>query len=89
MRHAHPIFRASLSSLAAVLCLASALLLRHVRFDYDFEKFFPKNDPELDRYLGFRERFGKTRSKERPCPSGHESDFILKGEAIEDGHGVP
>ena len=30
------------------------LALRNVRLDYDFEKFFPTNDPELDRYLAFR-----------------------------------
>lgn len=26
--------------------------------DYDFEKFFPKNDPVLDEYLAYREEFG-------------------------------
>lgn len=26
--------------------------------DYDFEKFFPKNDPVLDQYLAYREEFG-------------------------------
>ena len=26
--------------------------------DYDFEKFFPKNDPVLDEYLDYREEFG-------------------------------
>jgi predicted RND superfamily exporter protein len=26
--------------------------------DYDFEKFFPKNDPVLDQYLAYRDEFG-------------------------------
>ena len=43
------------------------IALRHVRLDYDFEKFFPQNDPELDRYLAFRERFG------------HDNDFLMLG----------
>ena len=41
--------------------------LRHVRLDYDFEKFFPQDDPELARYLAFRERFG------------HDNDFVMLG----------
>lgn len=41
-----------------LISAAFALALRAVRFDYDFEKFFPSDDPELDRYLAFRERFG-------------------------------
>ena len=33
--------------------------------DYDFERFFPQNDPELDFYLNFRDEFGT------------ENDFLL------------
>lgn len=51
----------------AAVSLFAAVMLRNVRFDYDFEKFFPKNDPELDRYLAFRERFG------------YDNDFLLFG----------
>ncbi|MDQ3100140.1 MAG: efflux RND transporter permease subunit [Bacteroidota bacterium] len=35
-----------------------AIELRNVRLDHDFERFFPTDDPELDRYEAFRERFG-------------------------------
>jgi predicted RND superfamily exporter protein len=46
---------ARLALLFVGLVSAAALFsLRNVRLDYDFEKFFPKNDPELDRYLAFR-----------------------------------
>lgn len=51
----------------AVVSLAASFALRNVRVDYDFEKFFPKDDRELDRYLAFRERFG------------HDNDFLLFG----------
>lgn len=44
-----------------------AFTLRHARVDYDFEKFFPSNDPELDRYQAFRARFGS------------DNDFLLVG----------
>ena len=56
------------------LVSAAALFsLRNVRLDYDFEKFFPKNDPELDRYLAFRERFG------------YDNDFLMFGIEREQG----
>lgn len=42
----------------AVLTLVFASGLRNVRLDHDFEKFFPTDDPELDRYLAYRDRFG-------------------------------
>lgn len=51
-----------------------AIALRHARLDYDFEKFFPRNDPELDRYTAFRQRFGS------------DNDFLLIG--IERQQGV-
>lgn len=47
------------------ITLFFAWTLRHVRLDYDFEKFFPRNDPELDRYTAFRARFG------------NDNDFLL------------
>ncbi len=59
---------ARLALLFVGLVSAAALFsLRNVRLDYDFEKFFPKNDPELDRYLAFRERFG------------YDNDFLMFG----------
>jgi uncharacterized protein len=42
----------------AVLTVFFAAGLRNVRLDHDFEKFFPTDDPELDRYLAYRDRFG-------------------------------
>ncbi|MGD1845586.1 MAG: RND family transporter [Salibacteraceae bacterium] len=41
----------------AVLTLASAGLLTNISFDYDFESFFPTDDPDLDFYLDYREEF--------------------------------
>ncbi len=58
--------RFALLALGLVTLLA-LFALRNVRVDYDFEKFFPNNDPELDRYLAFRERFG------------HDNDFLMFG----------
>lgn len=49
-----------------MLCtLGFGFALRNVRMDHDFENFFPKDDPELDRYLEFRKRFG------------NDNDFLL------------
>ncbi|HRD52511.1 MAG TPA: hypothetical protein PKY96_07675, partial [Flavobacteriales bacterium] len=55
----------------AVATVALGLPLRHVRLDHDFERFFPTNDPELDRYLAFRDRFGG------------DDDYLLIGAAHE------
>ncbi|MFN3875833.1 MAG: hypothetical protein ACK4L7_07985, partial [Flavobacteriales bacterium] len=44
--------RWALAAMAAV-SVAMALALRHARLDHDFERFFPTDDPELDRYLAF------------------------------------
>ncbi len=57
----------------ALISVGAAFALRNVRVDYDFEKFFPNNDPELDRYMEFRERFG------------HDNDFLLFGIEREEG----
>ena len=51
----------------ALLTMPALMVLRELRLDHDFEKFFPQNDPELERYEGFRARFG------------HEADFLLIG----------
>jgi uncharacterized protein len=53
----------------ALVTVALGFTLRNVRLDHDFERFFPTDDPELDRYLGFRERFGG------------DDDFLLIGAA--------
>ena len=51
----------------ALITAPAIVALRNVRLDYDFEKFFPQNDPELDRYLAFKHRFG------------HDNDFLMLG----------
>lgn len=40
-----------------LLMLVSFALLPFIRIDYDFEKFFPQNDEELDFYLAHRDSF--------------------------------
>ena len=56
--------RIALTVLAA-FTVVFGVALRNVRLDHDFEKFFPTDDPELDRYLEFRDRFG------------HDNEFLL------------
>lgn len=53
--------------LIGIVSVVFGLALRNARLDFDFEKFFPKDDPELDRYNTFRERFGS------------DNDFLLVG----------
>ncbi|TXC77134.1 efflux RND transporter permease subunit [Luteibaculum oceani] len=43
---------------AGFLVLLAAFTLRNLNLDYDFERFFPQNDPALDFYLEYREKFG-------------------------------
>lgn len=50
-----------------VVTLPAVYALRLVRLDYDFEKFFPEQDVELDRYNAFKQRFG------------HDNDFLMLG----------
>lgn len=42
----------------AVITAIMVFALRNAKLDYDFEKFFPTNDPELERYNAFRKKFG-------------------------------
>jgi uncharacterized protein len=49
----------------AVISLICALQLRNLRFDYDFEAFFPNEDHELELYNSYRETFE------------HDNEFIL------------
>lgn len=57
----------------ALLTIPALVAVLHVRLDHDFEKFFPQNDPELDHYLDFRERFGT------------DNDYVLLGIGNEAG----
>lgn len=45
----------------------------HIRFDYDFENFFPQGDPETEFYQAYRDRFGS------------DNDIILIGIRKEEG----
>ncbi|MCA6363395.1 MAG: MMPL family transporter [Bacteroidetes bacterium] len=49
----------SIVSLAFVLVVTvfSVFTLRRISFDYDFESFFPTDDPDLEVYLKFRNTF--------------------------------
>ena len=59
--------------LIGLVSVMLALPLRNVRLDHDFERFFPTDDPELDRYLAYRAEFG------------YDNDFLLIGVADEGG----
>ena len=37
--------------------MTSIYLISQLKFDYDFEDFFPKNDPETEYFLEFRKSF--------------------------------
>ncbi|MDH5297373.1 MAG: hypothetical protein OEW26_09610, partial [Nitrospirota bacterium] len=43
--------------IVAVLTAGSVFLISQLRFDYDFEKFFPTDHPETEFYKTFREVF--------------------------------
>jgi uncharacterized protein len=40
-----------------IISVFSAYLCKDLKFDYDFESFFPRNDKDLDYYLEFRQKF--------------------------------
>jgi uncharacterized protein len=63
-------------SLGLVLLITAFSIyeLRKIKFNYDFEKFFPVNDPDLDVYLDFRKTFE------------YDNEFVLI--AIENKKGV-
>lgn len=63
-----------LLALIGVLSCAAAFLISQLTFDYDFEKFFPKGDPESDFYFDFRQNFGT------------DNDFVLI--ALENDGGI-
>ena len=46
-------------SIVVVATLISGFLISRLRFDYDFEAFFPHEDPETEFYLEFRKNFEK------------------------------
>lgn len=68
--------RISYTALAfvAVITVLSFYELRNIKFDYDFESFFPQDDPDLDKYIDFRNTFE------------YDNEFILL--AIENKKGI-
>lgn len=57
-----------------LITVASVLELRKIRFDYDFETFFPVDDPDLDAYLKFRKTYE------------YDNEFVLL--AVENKKGI-
>ncbi|GAB4135943.1 MAG: MMPL family transporter [Bacteroidia bacterium] len=60
--------------LVVLITIFSFRELRNIRFDYDFESFFPVDDPELKVYLDYRKTYE------------YDNEFILLG--IENSKGV-
>jgi predicted RND superfamily exporter protein len=55
-KHFRKLAYTALGFVIIVTCL-SAYELRKIRFDYDFESFFPQGDPDLATYVDFRKTF--------------------------------
>ncbi len=53
--------------LIALLSVGSVYYASRLRFDYNFDNFFPKGDPDLAYYFKFREKFG------------NDNDYLLIG----------
>lgn len=53
--------------LVAVLTALSIYFASRLRFDYNFDNFFPKGDPDLAYYFSYRDKFG------------NDNDYILIG----------
>ncbi|WP_018477860.1 efflux RND transporter permease subunit [Pontibacter roseus] len=54
-------------TLVAVLTLASSIFASRLRFDYNFDNFFPEGDPDLSYYYSYRDKFG------------NDNDYLLIG----------
>lgn len=53
--------------LVGVLTIASVYFASRLRFDYNFDNFFPKGDPDLSYYFSYRDKFG------------NDNDYVLIG----------
>jgi uncharacterized protein len=51
----------------AILTALSVFYASRLRFDYNFDNFFPKGDPDLAYYLNYRDKFG------------NDNDYLLIG----------
>ncbi|SIT79503.1 efflux RND transporter permease subunit [Pontibacter indicus] len=54
-------------SLIAILTAISVFYASRLRFDYNFDNFFPKGDPDLAYYFSYRDKFG------------NDNDYLLIG----------
>ena len=70
----------------ALITVCAVMITRQVRFDFDFERFFPTDDPELDRYLAFRDRFGSDTDLLliglEQAPSVFERSFLVRSDSL-------
>ena len=75
MERAQKYRRLSIIALAGVIAVSAVCVffLTKVNFDYDFEKFFPENDPETEFFNEHRKRFET------------DNDFVLIGIRNSDG----
>ncbi|MTI30385.1 hypothetical protein E1171_06130, partial [Cytophagales bacterium RKSG123] len=64
------IFILFFTTLMAVICAIQSL---NLTFDYDFEQFFPHNDPDTEFFHQYRNQFGS------------DNDFILLGITNKEG----
>ena len=68
--------------------LVAFWLVSQLGFDYDFEKFFPKGDPESDFYFDFREHFGTDNDFMLIALENDagifEQDFLTRADALVD-----
>ncbi len=53
--------------LIGVLTMVSVYFASRLRFDYNFDNFFPKGDPDLTYYFSYRDKFG------------NDNDYLLIG----------
>ncbi|MBF8962473.1 MMPL family transporter [Pontibacter sp. FD36] len=54
-------------SVIAILTVLSVFFASRLRFDYNFDNFFPKGDPDLAYYFSYRDKFG------------NDNDYLLIG----------
>ena len=55
-------------AIVGFISIIALILIPRVRFNYDFESFFPIDDPDLDRYMAYRDHFSLS-----------DNDYILVG----------
>ncbi|SFU43446.1 efflux RND transporter permease subunit [Pontibacter akesuensis] len=71
----------------ALLTACSIYFASRLRFDYNFDNFFPKGDPDLAYYFSFREKFGNDNDYlliglENKGKSLFDKDFLTKVDSL-------